>query len=82
MPAARILTVPQAVALPQLEHRGFFTTVAYPDGSGRTFPASGSGVLVDGSPLRPPAGPPALGQDNPSTTALVRRWRASETVEL
>jgi crotonobetainyl-CoA:carnitine CoA-transferase CaiB-like acyl-CoA transferase len=82
VPAARILTVPQAVALPQLEHRGFFTTVAYPDGSGRTFPASGSGVLVDGSPLRPPAGPPSLGQDNSSTVALVQRWRASETVEL
>jgi len=85
VPAARILTVPQAVALPQLEHRGFFTTVPYPDGSGRTFPASGGGVVVDGEPLRPPAGPPALGQDNARTQALARRWRrasAAETVEL
>jgi crotonobetainyl-CoA:carnitine CoA-transferase CaiB-like acyl-CoA transferase len=80
VPAARILTVPQAVALPQLEHRGFFTTVAYPDGSGRTFPASGSGVLVDGEPLRPPAGPPALGQDNAEILELVRRWRSAADV--
>jgi crotonobetainyl-CoA:carnitine CoA-transferase CaiB-like acyl-CoA transferase len=64
VPAARILTVPQAAGLDQLGHRGFFTDLSYPDGSGRTLRVSGSGVLVDGEPLRPSAPPPRLGQDN------------------
>ena len=74
--------IPASHSSPQLDHRGFLTTVPYPDGSGRTFPASGGGVLVDGEPLRPPTGPPALGQDNARTAALAQRWRAAETVEL
>jgi crotonobetainyl-CoA:carnitine CoA-transferase CaiB-like acyl-CoA transferase len=69
VPAARILTVPQAAGLDQLRHRGFFTDLPYPDGSGRTLRVSGSGVLVDGEPLRPSAPPPLLGQHN----ALVSR---------
>ena len=69
VPAARILTVPQAAGLDQLGHRGFFTDLPYPDGSGRTLRVSGSGVLVDGEPLRPAAPPPLLGQHN----ALVSR---------
>lgn len=69
VPAARILTVPQAAGLGQLEHRGFFTDLPYPDGSGRTLRVSGNGVLVDGEPLRPAAPPPLLGQHN----ALITR---------
>ena len=64
VPAARILTVPQAAGLDQLEHRGFFTDLPYPDDSGRTLRVSGNGVLVDGEPLRPAAPPPRLGQHN------------------
>jgi crotonobetainyl-CoA:carnitine CoA-transferase CaiB-like acyl-CoA transferase len=64
VPAARILTVPQAAGLDQLAHRGFFTDLPYPDDSGRTLRVSGSGVLVDGEPLRPAAPPPQLGQHN------------------
>jgi crotonobetainyl-CoA:carnitine CoA-transferase CaiB-like acyl-CoA transferase len=64
VPAARILTVPQAAALDQFGHRGFFTDLPYPDGSGRTLRVSGSGVLIDGEPLRPAAPPPLLGQHN------------------
>jgi crotonobetainyl-CoA:carnitine CoA-transferase CaiB-like acyl-CoA transferase len=76
VPAARILTVPQAVELPQLAHRGFLTTVPFPDGSGRSLRVSGSGVLVDGEPLRPTAAPPVLGQHNDDVAHLARRWRA------
>jgi crotonobetainyl-CoA:carnitine CoA-transferase CaiB-like acyl-CoA transferase len=64
VPAARILTVPQATGLAQLEHRGFFTDLPYPDGSGRLLRVSGNGVLVNGEPLRPSAPPPLLGQHN------------------
>jgi crotonobetainyl-CoA:carnitine CoA-transferase CaiB-like acyl-CoA transferase len=71
VPAARILTVPQAVELPQLEHRGFFTTVPYPDDSGRTYRVTGNGVLVDGEPLRPPGPAPLLGEHTDVTAAWV-----------
>jgi crotonobetainyl-CoA:carnitine CoA-transferase CaiB-like acyl-CoA transferase len=64
VPAARILTVPQAAGLAQLGHRGFFTDLPYPDDSGRVLRVSGNGILVDGEPLRPPGPPPRLGQHN------------------
>jgi crotonobetainyl-CoA:carnitine CoA-transferase CaiB-like acyl-CoA transferase len=73
VPAARILTVPQAAGLEQLGHRGFFTDLPYPDGSGRTLRVSGSGVLVDGEPLRPSIPPPLLGQHNADLGALISR---------
>jgi len=64
VPAARILTVPQAVGLVQLEHRGFFADVPYPDDSGQVLRVTGNGVLVDDEPLRPGGPPPRLGQHN------------------
>jgi crotonobetainyl-CoA:carnitine CoA-transferase CaiB-like acyl-CoA transferase len=64
VPAARILTVPEAVELDQLAHRGFFTDLPFPDGSARTLRVSGNGVLVDGRPARPTSPPPLLGQHN------------------
>jgi crotonobetainyl-CoA:carnitine CoA-transferase CaiB-like acyl-CoA transferase len=62
VPAARIVSVPQAVELEQLRHRGFFTDLPFPDGSDRTLRVSGSGVLHNGRPLRPSLPPPLLGQ--------------------
>jgi crotonobetainyl-CoA:carnitine CoA-transferase CaiB-like acyl-CoA transferase len=64
VPAARILTVPEAVELDQLTHRGFFTDLPFPDGTSRQVRLSGNGVLVDGAPLRPTSPPPLLGQHN------------------
>jgi crotonobetainyl-CoA:carnitine CoA-transferase CaiB-like acyl-CoA transferase len=78
VPAARILTVPQAVGLGQLEHRGFFSQLPYPDGSGKVLQVSGNGVLVDGEPLRPRGAPPRLGEHNAERGALADGWRASE----
>jgi crotonobetainyl-CoA:carnitine CoA-transferase CaiB-like acyl-CoA transferase len=68
VPAARILTVPQAVDLPQLDGRGFLTALG-------DFRVTGSGVLFDGEPLRPPAPPPALGQHNALVPELLARWQ-------
>jgi crotonobetainyl-CoA:carnitine CoA-transferase CaiB-like acyl-CoA transferase len=62
VPAARIVSVPQAVELEQLKHRGFFTDLPFPDGSDRMLRVSGSGVLHNGEPLRPSLPPPLLGQ--------------------
>jgi crotonobetainyl-CoA:carnitine CoA-transferase CaiB-like acyl-CoA transferase len=72
VPAARILTVPQAVELGQLQHRGLVTTLPYPDGSGRPLRVVGNGVLVDGEPLRPTGPPPLLGEHNEERAALAR----------
>jgi crotonobetainyl-CoA:carnitine CoA-transferase CaiB-like acyl-CoA transferase len=77
VPAARILTVPQAVRLGQLEHRGLFTDLPYPDGSGRVLRVTGSGVLFDGEPLRPQSPPPRLGQHNGERAVLADQWRVS-----
>jgi crotonobetainyl-CoA:carnitine CoA-transferase CaiB-like acyl-CoA transferase len=64
VPAARILTVPQAVQLEQLRVRGFFTDLPFPGTPGRTLRVSGNGVHVNGAPLRPTAPPPLLGEHN------------------
>jgi crotonobetainyl-CoA:carnitine CoA-transferase CaiB-like acyl-CoA transferase len=77
VPAARILTVPQALELGQLAHRGLFTDLPYPDGSGRVLRVTGNGVLVDGEPLRPQSPPPLLGQHNGERMALAGQWRVS-----
>ena len=74
VPAARVVTVPQAVGLDQLEHRGFFTELPFPDGSGRVLKVSGGGVLHDGEPLRPTGPPPLLGDQNAERDALADRW--------
>lgn len=80
VPAARILTVPQAVAVDQLDERGFFTAVPFPAGTpgeaGGTMRVSGSGVLFDNVPLRPAAAPPVLGEHNDELPELLRRWRS------
>jgi crotonobetainyl-CoA:carnitine CoA-transferase CaiB-like acyl-CoA transferase len=78
VPAARVADVPQAVELDQLRHRGFFTDLPFPDGSGRMLRVAGSGVLHDGRPLRPTAPPPLLGEQNGERQALTARWNATE----
>ncbi|GAA1875194.1 CaiB/BaiF CoA transferase family protein [Asanoa iriomotensis] len=64
VPAARVLTVPQAVGLEQLRVRGFFTDLPFPGHPDRTLRVSGNGVLVNGAPLRPTTPPPLLGEHN------------------
>jgi crotonobetainyl-CoA:carnitine CoA-transferase CaiB-like acyl-CoA transferase len=80
VPAARVLTVPQAVELDQLAHRGFLTDLPYPDGSGKALRVSGNGVLIDGEPLRPSAPPPLLGEHNAERASLADDWRVSRRV--
>ncbi|GAA3349562.1 CoA transferase [Amorphoplanes nipponensis] len=84
VPAARILTVAQAVAVDQVVGRGFVTELPLPAGTPAavrdrtgTLRVSGAGVLVDGEPLTPPAPPPGLGEHNADLPELVRRWRGA-----
>jgi crotonobetainyl-CoA:carnitine CoA-transferase CaiB-like acyl-CoA transferase len=76
VPAARVATVPQALDLEQLSHRGFLTDLPFPGSAGRTLRVAGSGVLHDGEPLPPVAPPPLLGQQNAEREALAARWNA------
>jgi crotonobetainyl-CoA:carnitine CoA-transferase CaiB-like acyl-CoA transferase len=64
VPAARILTVAQAVESEQLAHRQFFHDVPFPGDAHRVVRTSGNGVHVDGRPMRPQGPPPALGEHN------------------
>jgi crotonobetainyl-CoA:carnitine CoA-transferase CaiB-like acyl-CoA transferase len=75
VPAARILTVPQAVQSEQLVHRGFLTEFPLPSRPDRKIRVSGNGVLLDGQPLRPLAPPPLLGQHNEQAEALATDWQ-------
>jgi crotonobetainyl-CoA:carnitine CoA-transferase CaiB-like acyl-CoA transferase len=86
VPAARILTVAQAVAVDQLDGRGFLTGLPFPPGTPREAVArsadgmlrvNGSGVLFDETPLGPVTAPPVLGEHNDDVPELLRRWRAA-----
>jgi crotonobetainyl-CoA:carnitine CoA-transferase CaiB-like acyl-CoA transferase len=77
VPAARILTVPQALELGQLAYRGLFTDLPYPDDSGRVLRVTGSGALLDGEPMRPETPPPLLGQHNGEREQLADQWKVS-----
>jgi crotonobetainyl-CoA:carnitine CoA-transferase CaiB-like acyl-CoA transferase len=91
VPAARILTVAQAVSADQVAGRGFVAEVPFPPGTPRPavdrardgmLRVSGSGVLFDGEPLTPPAPPPALGEHNAELPELLRRWRNGRSTML
>lgn len=81
VPAARVLTVPQALSQPQLRHRGFVTELRRPDGSGTTLPVLGSGVLFDGEPFLPRTPPPLLGEHNYAREQLASRWSSTAAKE-
>src|SRR4051812_5899115 len=87
VPAARILTVAQAVSVDQGAGRGLVTEVPFPPGTprpalnsagGPMLRVSGSGVLFDGEPLSPTAPPPVLGEHNAEVPGLLRRWRSGQ----
>ncbi|TMR97665.1 CaiB/BaiF CoA transferase family protein [Nonomuraea basaltis] len=64
VPAARILTVPQALALDQVRQRGFLAEVPFAGAGERHVTVTGNGVVVDGVALCPRGAAPLLGQHN------------------
>lgn len=62
VPAARVLSVPDALSLDHLAARGFVQDLPFPDGRERPLPVLGSPVRVDGEPAASPAPPPLLGE--------------------
>ncbi|MFI0242519.1 CaiB/BaiF CoA transferase family protein [Streptomyces sp. NPDC016845] len=77
VPAARVLTVPEALEQPQLAHRGFVTELGHPGRTGQPLRVVGNGVLFDGEPFDPPSPPPLLGEHNTEREELARRWSAA-----
>jgi crotonobetainyl-CoA:carnitine CoA-transferase CaiB-like acyl-CoA transferase len=78
VPAARILGVPDAVALEQLQHREFFQDLPFPEDAGvapgRQLRVSGNGVLLNGIRLRAPGPPPRLGEHNDDIGQILQAW--------
>ncbi|WP_320783276.1 CoA transferase [Streptomyces sp. CRN 30] len=62
VPAARVLSVPDALGLDHLATRGFVHDLPFPDGRERRLSVLGSPVRVDGEPAASPAPPPLLGE--------------------
>jgi len=81
VPAARILTVPQAIESAQAAGRGFVSELPFPEGAAPaaagTLRVTGNGVLFDGEQFAPPAPPPTLGEHNADLPGLLTRWRAA-----
>lgn len=62
IPAARVLSVPDAVALDQAQSRELIKEVALPGTPVRAIKVLGSAIHVDGRPRSPESPPPTLGQ--------------------
>ncbi|MBQ1082960.1 MULTISPECIES: CaiB/BaiF CoA-transferase family protein [unclassified Nocardiopsis] len=62
VPAARVLSVREALELEHVEHRGLVRTLAFPGQDDRELHVLGSGVHVDGTSLGPDRSPPLLGE--------------------
>ncbi|MEU9795100.1 CoA transferase [Streptomyces sparsogenes] len=62
VPAAPVLSVPQALSLPQVQHRRLTHRVSAPALDGRELTLLGSAAHVDGASIAPPGPPPRLGE--------------------
>jgi len=62
VPSGPVYSVPDALALPQIQHRGMIATFANPPGVGRDIRVVRTGIKLDGQPPAVSAPPPTLGQ--------------------
>ncbi|MEV7869327.1 CoA transferase [Streptomyces sp. NPDC088124] len=69
VPAARVLSVPDALGLDHLATRGFVHDLPFPDGRERALRVLGSPVRVDGEPAVTPSPPPLLGEHTDTVLA-------------
>lgn len=80
VPAARILTINQALGLEQLAARGFIAELKMPGGLPRTLRVVGNGAVFDGRPSVPVLPPPLLGEHDEQLLPEVT-GRAAEQVD-
>ncbi|MFJ8002445.1 CaiB/BaiF CoA transferase family protein [Streptomyces sp. NPDC096310] len=69
VPAARVLSVPDALGLDHLAARGFVHDLPFPDGRERSLHVLGSPVRVDDEPAAAPSPPPLLGEHTDTVLA-------------
>ncbi|MFZ3565674.1 CaiB/BaiF CoA transferase family protein [Streptomyces sp. BH097] len=69
VPAARVLSVPDALGLEQVSARGFVHDLPFPDGRDRPLQVLGSATQVDGEPVGPGCPPPRLGEHTDTVLA-------------
>jgi crotonobetainyl-CoA:carnitine CoA-transferase CaiB-like acyl-CoA transferase len=69
VPAARVLSVPDALALDQLAERDFVHELPFPGDRDRPLRVLGGPLRVDGAPPVPPARPPLLGEHTDTVLA-------------
>jgi len=62
VPSGRVLSVPDALALPQIASRGLVCDVGRPTGLDRDISVLRSGFTIQGADADPPAPPPRLGE--------------------
>jgi crotonobetainyl-CoA:carnitine CoA-transferase CaiB-like acyl-CoA transferase len=63
VPAGRVLTVPEAIAHPQIATRGMIATFENVPGVGKDIPVTRPGIKMNREPLKTHTPPPLLGQD-------------------
>ncbi|MGD1876290.1 MAG: CaiB/BaiF CoA transferase family protein [Kiloniellaceae bacterium] len=69
VPAGRVLSVPEALAAPQVRDRGMIGAIKNVPGVGRDVRLLRTGFKIDGQPPKVDAPPPRLGQDTESLLA-------------
>lgn len=69
VPSGRVLSVPDALALPQIVSRGLVRDAGRPEGLDRDIAVLRSGFTVDGAEAEPPTPPPRLGQHTDAVLA-------------
>ncbi|PVE12781.1 CoA transferase [Streptomyces scopuliridis] len=69
VPAARVLSLPDALDLDHLAARGFVHTLPFPDGRERPLKVLGSPLRVDDEPAVPAGPPPRLGEHTDAVLA-------------
>lgn len=77
VPAARILSVSEALRSEQLDDRGFLARLPFPRHGGRDLVVSGAATHVDGAAVVPAGPPPELGDHNDQLAEIADRWSAS-----
>ncbi|MCW3820258.1 CoA transferase [Micromonospora sp. DR5-3] len=69
VPAARVVSVPDALASHQVTHRGLVSEVPSPAGDGGSLKVLGLPTHIDGSPVNPSSRPPLLGEHTDTVLA-------------
>ena len=80
VPAARVLSIPDACRLEQIEHRGVLVDLDLIPGTEHRLRLVTTGFQVDGAPVRPSAMPPSLGEHTDEVLGRIGRGQRADTL--